>query len=73
MKFSAYDMDLESYPLHCAQHSKGAWWYKNCKDGQATGEYKDEEYTGDSGIKWYSARGKNQSFRYMEMKIQKRN
>lgn len=75
-KFSTYDKDYDSHAgLSCAQHSRGAWWYKTCHNSNLNGEYlqKDAPSPGQGrGVIWYHYKGDySNSLKFTEMKVRR--
>ncbi|KAI8747844.1 BgiBFREP21.3 [Biomphalaria glabrata] len=69
MFFSTFDRDndISSY-LHCAEHSSGAWWYKDCYDSNLNGQWARTS----KGMNWYKLTEWSNSVSFSEMKIRER-
>ncbi|XP_067676384.1 fibrinogen-like protein A [Haliotis asinina] len=51
-RFSAKNLDLDSFSGNCAVENRGAWWYKSCKQAELNRLYSKAIYwQGISGVK----------------------
>ncbi|XP_011196376.1 fibrinogen-like protein 1 [Zeugodacus cucurbitae] len=68
-KFSTYDQDNDNWTGNCAEHYKGAWWYKACHWSNLNGEYLNSTHNEKpQGIVWYTWHG-IYSMKYAHMAI----
>lgn len=67
--FSTRDRDNDVHAsLHCAQHRRGAWWYKSCDNSNLNGDYHASQDSYESIWMSYIP-GPNYNLKFTEMKI----
>jgi len=67
--FSTKDQDNDSNGGNCAVSSQGAWWYYSCQNSNLNGVYRQADYVGGAGVRWWYWRRDNRSAKRAEMKI----
>lgn len=68
-KFSTPDMDNDGWSvIHCAQMSRGAWWYNRCQVSNLNGKYSKTLTYGTEYARWRSWKG-TQSLKETIMKL----
>ena len=73
-KFSARDQDNDPHSEHCAQISKGGWWYRRCHSANLNGFYYPSgpySATHAEGVVWYYWKGYRYSLKVTEMKVRR--
>ncbi|XP_041372883.1 microfibril-associated glycoprotein 4-like [Gigantopelta aegis] len=69
-KFSAKDVDVDTFYSSCAQRFKGAWWFSKCHASDLNGQYLGGSHnTYAAGVVWSSWRGQYYSMKTSVMKI----
>ena len=72
-KFSAKDVDQDTYTDSCSQLYKGGWWYTGCHSANPNGLYlRGSHRSYANGVNWLSFRGYNYSLKKIDMKIRRK-
>lgn len=71
-RFSAFDVDQDSWSGNCATSYRGAFWYKACQYANVNGEYKQRGTVDPQGVSWYNKNNNFYSWMFAEMKIRKK-
>lgn len=69
MMFTTKDKDNDKKGYNCAQHRKGAWWYKYCFSSNLNGLYLSAGWRSLTGIIWSEWKKDWRSMKNAEMKI----
>ena len=73
MAFSTYDSDNDLASYHCAQYTKGGWWFNACMSSQLNGIYHhDTTPIASEAVYWYTFPGYKCSLKFAEMKLRAR-
>ncbi|XP_077976336.1 microfibril-associated glycoprotein 4-like [Styela clava] len=74
MPFSTRDQDNDIWSLHCADFTRGGWWFKSCMYSHLNGNYDGEGNTqaGSAGLYWEHWKGSGYSLGGSTMMFRKK-